>query len=270
MNNINFAAFFNVMLMKIPYKNTQIKFKTKGKDNPLVLLHGFLESEIIWKDYQKILSKERQVVTMDLLGHGATGNISNIHSMGNMADAVIEVLNYLEIENASFAGHSMGGYVIMEILKKYPEKIAKISLINSTPAEDTPEKKENRERVAGLVSKNKSAFVSMAISNLLTSENNKKFKPEIEILKDEAQKMASESIIAATLGMKNRLDSVDALKMFKGEKFIVVGMQDPVLDVANTLQIAQKTDAEIIEFPDGHLSFIENRDQLLYFLQSKA
>ena len=190
--------------------------------------------------------------------------------MEDMADSVIEVLNYLEIEKANFAGHSMGGYVIMALLKKYPEKIPKISLINSTPAEDTPEKKENRERVAGLVSKNKSAFVSMAISNLLTSENNKKFKSEIEILKNEAQKMSLEGIIAATLGMKNRMDSTEIFKEFKGEKFIVVGMQDPVLDVADTLQIAKKTNAEIIEFPDGHLSFIENRDQLMHFLKSKA
>ena len=110
----------------------------------------------------------------------------------------------------------------------------------------------------------------MAISNLLTSENNKKFKSEIEILKSEAQKMSLEGIIAATLGMKNRMDSTEVFKEFKGEKFIVVGMQDPVLDVANTLQIAKKTNAEIIEFPDGHLSFIENRDQLLHFLKSKA
>ncbi|MAC63875.1 MAG: alpha/beta hydrolase [Flavobacteriaceae bacterium] len=235
-----------------------------------MLLHGFLESKEIWRDYLELLSKERQVITIDLLGHGETGNIAPIHSMEDMADSVIEVLNYLEIEKANFAGHSMGGYVIMALLKKYPEKIPKISLINSTPAEDTPEKKENRERVAGLVSKNKSAFVSMAISNLLTSENNKKFKSEIEILKNESQKMSLEGIIAATLGMKNRMDSTEIFKEFKGEKFIVVGMQDPVLDVADTLQIAKKTNAEIIEFPDGHLSFIENRDQLMHFLKSKA
>ena len=257
------------MLMKIQHKNTQIKFTSKGKSNPLILLHGFLETEEIWRDYQELLSKNRQVITVDLLGHGKTGNISQVHSMESMADAVIEVLDHLKIEKASFAGHSMGGYVIMEILKKYSEKISKIGLINSTPAEDTPEKKENRDRVANLVAKNKSAFVSMAISNLLTAENNKKFKPEIEILKNEAQKMSSESIIAATLGMKNRLDSTEAFEQFEGEKFIVVGKQDPVLDVEGTIELGKKTDAKIIEFPDGHLSFIENRDLLLQFLQSK-
>ncbi len=258
------------MLMKIPYRNTQIKFTTKGKDNPLVLLHGFLEDKQIWRDFLELLSKDRQVITIDLLGHGKTGNIADVHSMEDMADSVIEVLNYLQIKKANFAGHSMGGYVIMALLKKYPEKISKISLINSTPAEDTQEKKENRERVAGLVSKNKYAFVSMAISNLLTSENQKKFKSEIEILKYNAQKMSPEAITAAAIGMKNRLDSTKIFKEFKGEKFIIVGIQDPVVDVANTLQIAKKTNAEIIEFPDGHLSFIENRDQLLHFLKSKA
>ncbi|MDN3595741.1 alpha/beta fold hydrolase [Zunongwangia endophytica] len=256
--------------MKIQHKITQIKFNSKGKGNPLVLLHGFLEDNKIWRIYQEILSKSRQVITIDLLGHGESGSIGEVHSMEEMCDAVIAVLDYLEIEKASFGGHSMGGYVIMEILKKYPEKITNISLINSSPAEDTPEKKENRDRVANLAKKNKEAFVSMAISNLLTSDNNKKFKPEIELLKTEAQKMSSENIVAATIGMKERQDSIKAFKQFQGDKFIILGMQDPVLDIDKTIEIATSTNANLIEFPDGHLSFIENKDQLLHFLQSKG
>ncbi|WBL25512.1 alpha/beta fold hydrolase [Zunongwangia sp. HGR-M22] len=256
--------------MKILHKNTQLKFTKKGKGNPLILLHGFLETKEIWRDYQQLLSKDRQVVTIDLLGHGESGSTGEVHSMEDMCDAVITVLDYLEIKQASFAGHSMGGYVIMEILKKHPKKITKISLVNSSPAEDNSEKKENRNRVASLVRKNKKAFVSMAISNLLTAENNKKYKPEIELLKSEAQKMSSENIIAATLGMRDRGDSTEALKQFNGDKFIILGMQDPVLDTTKITQIAKSTHTNLIAFPDGHLSYIENKDQLLHFLQSKS
>lgn len=256
--------------MEIAFENSTIHFTSKGNGNPLILLHGFLESASIWDDFQEKLAKNRQVVCIDLPGHGKTGNFAAIHSIALMAEVVNQVLMYLNIEKADFGGHSMGGYVCTEFLKKYPEKTNKIALLNSTPAADSETKKENRNRAVNLVKKNKDAYVSMAISNLLTPENNKKFKPEIQHLKAQAIKMPAENIIAAILGMRDRADRIETFTAHTSEKYIVIGMQDPVLNVEQTANIARKTDSEIISFPDGHLSYIENKGLLLNFLQSIA
>ncbi|WP_417884751.1 alpha/beta fold hydrolase [Zunongwangia sp.] len=256
--------------MEITFENSSIHFTNKGSGNPLILLHGFLESVSIWNDLQEKLAKNRQVVCIDLPGHGKTGNFAAIHSIELMADVVNQVLLHLNIKKADFAGHSMGGYVCTEFLKKYPEKINKVALINSTPSADSEEKKENRNRAINLVKKNKDAFVSMAISNLLTPENNLKFKSEIQDLKAEAIKMPAENIIAAIFGMRDREDRKEAFKNHPSEKYIVIGMQDPVLDVAKTTTIAKNTGSHIVNFPDGHLSYLENKPLILNFLQSIA
>ncbi|UJH89983.1 alpha/beta fold hydrolase [Antarcticibacterium sp. 1MA-6-2] len=89
--------------MLLEFKNTQIFFTSKGAGKPLVLLHGFLESSSIWEPYIEDLSQVRQVICIDLPGHGHSGTIGSIHSMELMADVVKAVLEHLKISKASFA-----------------------------------------------------------------------------------------------------------------------------------------------------------------------
>jgi len=157
--------------MMLKYKNTPLFFSAKGIGNPLVLLHGFLESSNIWKPFVEELSKNRQVIAIDLPGHGLSGNIDDIHTMELMADAVQHILLHLSVDKASFLGHSMGGYVSLAFYEKFPTMTKGLVLLNSTPEADSDEKKKNRERSISLLKRNKKAFVSMAISNLLSEKN---------------------------------------------------------------------------------------------------
>ncbi|MDX1762066.1 MAG: alpha/beta hydrolase, partial [Christiangramia sp.] len=128
-------------MAEIKYKGANIYYNLKGTGEkvPLVLLHGFLEDSMIWDPIVKKLQKERQVICIDLPGHGKSDGLAEIHSMELMANAVREVLNTLEIKEVSIAGHSMGGYVSLEFLKNFPMIIKSVMLINSTPVEDTVE-----------------------------------------------------------------------------------------------------------------------------------
>jgi len=252
--------------MHIDYLSTQIHYNEKGRGNPLVLLHGFLESKEIWKDFTEELSGKRQVICIDLPGHGESGNFAEIHTMADMAKTVKAVLDELDIQKASFAGHSMGGYVSLEFQNIFPTMCKSLVLVNSTPQADSEERKANRDRAAALVLKNKRAFVSMAISNLLTPENNTIFKSEIELLKNRALEFSSEGIYAAIKGMKIRTNHTGLLAKFEGQKIIVAGKQDPVLDFNTIKTIALSCDSAFKSLPDGHLSFLENKKELLKIL----
>lgn len=252
--------------MKTTYKTADIHYWAKGNGNPLVLLHGFLESRKIWQDLSTRESKNRQVICIDLPGHGESGCFADIHSMEDMAEAVFSVLRELEISKADFLGHSMGGYVALAFLEKYPELARKLILLNSTPAADSPERKENRERAVEVVRRNKDAFVSMAISNLLTPENNKKFRTQIQALKEEAKTFSVEGITAALKGMKIRTDRIALLREYSGEKFILAGEQDPILDCKEIKDLAQECGCRFISFPDGHLSYLENKSEFKQFV----
>ena len=252
--------------MTLNYRNTQLYYTSKGIGNPIVLLHGFLESSNIWNFFIPSLSEKRQVICIDLPGHGKSGNLDEVHSMEFMADAVHHVLSHLKIEKVTLVGHSMGGYVGLAFSEKFPIMTSGLVLMNSTPDEDLEERKVMRDRAASLVERNKSAFVKMAISNLLSEENSLKFKSEIEALKKEALTFSTEGIIAAIKGMKIRTNRIEVLKSLEVPKFIIAGKNDQVMDYERVKYVAKYCNCKLISLKSGHLSYMENQLEIQTFM----
>lgn len=248
--------------MKLKYAGTDIHFTVKGTGNPLVFLHGFLESSKIWEPFLPALEKKRQVVCIDLPGHGKSGDLGEVHTMELLADAVQNVLSYLNISKASFVGHSMGGYVCLALLEKTPSMVKNLVLVNSTPEADSEERKQNRERAVDLVKRNKSAYINMAISNLTSPENSRIYKTELDELKMEALNFSSEGIIASLNGMKIRTNKEEVLKSLNMPKFIILGKKDPVLNIKSTVITGEYCDCKIILTKNGHLSYLEDPSEI--------
>ena len=248
----------------IIYKEAKIHFTTQGKGRkvPLVLLHGFLEDSEIWDPIIEELQKERQIICIDLPGHGKSEGIADVHSMKLMADVVREVLKAIDIEKISIAGHSMGGYVSLEFLKNFPMILKSVMLMNSTPIEDTVEKREIRDRSVDLVGKNKEAYVSMAISNLYPEQSKRKYASEIDDLKSRAVKMEAKNIQAALIGMKIRTNYVEELKGFSGQKIIAAGRQDPILEINEIERVSRGCGCEFHIMENGHNSYMEDINNL--------
>ena len=258
-------------MAEINYRSGKIYFEVSGggKKVPLVLLHGFLEDLQIWKPIVKELQKQRQVICIDLPGHGKSEGVSEIHSMKLMAESVLEVLKSLELTEFSIAGHSMGGYVSLEFLKNFPMMVKSLMLINSTPVADSVEKQKIRERSVKLVGKNKSAYVKMAISNLYSEDSRNKLKSEIEDLQSRAVKMKSKNIQAALIGMKIRTDYIDVLSNYKNQKIIVASEEDPILEINDLRSRSEATGSEFFRLENGHNSYMEdlsNLVQKMYFI----
>lgn len=255
--------------MTINFKSTPIAFGAKGTGNPIVLLHGFLESSKIWEPFIADLSKKRKVIYMDLPGHGGSGTLGEVHTMEQQATIVKTVLDTLGETSVTLVGHSMGGYVCLAFLEQYPELVKSIMLMNSTPEADDDEKQKNRDRAIDLVKRNKKTYISMAISNLLTPENNEKFKTQIDDLKEEALTFPEEGIINSLKGMKIRTERIDVLRKFYGSKYFMIGKKDPVTDWEQVNNIAEACDCKIFLTENGHLSYLEDSAEvreILHFI----
>lgn len=245
--------------MTINFKNTPVHVETFGEGKPLILLHGFLEDSHIWTELLPLFTTRRQVICIDLFGHGQTPKLGYIHKMETMAEAVSAVMEQLNIESAQLIGHSMGGYVTMAFLEKFPEKAEGILLLNSTPTADSEKRQKERDQVIAIVKKNKDAFVQMAITNLFAEENRDTFAKKIKDHIDRTKKMTSESIVATLKGLKTREDRTAILKSFPRQKVIVTGKKDSLIGFEDIQKTAKETDAELIAFSGGHMSYIENK-----------
>lgn len=249
--------------MTIEYKGIPIFFTDTGIGNPVVLLHGFLENATMWDHFIPKLSKNNRVICIDLLGHGNTGCLGYIHSMELMAEMVKSVLKHLKITKSIFVGHSMGGYVALAFIEMFPNDVSGLCLLNSTALDDSAEKKENRDRAIIAVKQNHKTFIRLAIANLFNPENQTIFSEKINDVVNEALQTPLQGIIAALEGMKIRKDRTFLLHSEGFKKMMVIGRKDPALDYNTLLEQIKNTDVKTVEFPDGHMSHIENEGELL-------
>ncbi len=248
------------------YKNTQISYSDTGKGTAVVLLHGFLENKTMWDAFVLELSKKNRIITIDLLGHGETESLGYIQTMEENADVVHEVLSKLRIRKAILVGHSMGGYVALAFAELYPEKMKALVLVNSTSKEDSSERKKNRSRAIIAVKKDYETFIRLSIANLFSEENREILVNEIETAKIQALKTPLQGIIASLEGMKARKDREFLLHTTTYPKLLILGKKDPVLNYEDNLEQIKNTNVELVTFPDGHVSTIENQDELLVVL----
>ncbi len=257
--------------MNLEYKHINVHYTDKGKGTVIVLLHGFLENSTMWKPFISKLTNKNRVVTIDLLGHGKTECLGYVHTMEEMAEAVKAVLSKLRLRRVVLIGHSMGGYVALAFAEKYWNNVKGLCLMHSTATADSEEKKINRDRAIEAVKHNYKSFIKISISNLFRPKNRPIFADEIDKVKDEALKIPLQGIIAALEGMKIRKDRTKLLKSSNFKKMMIIGKHDPVLDQDLLIKQTKNTDVKIVEFPDGHMSHIENKkdfsDELMQFVE---
>lgn len=228
----------------------------------MVLLHGFLENKSMWNNLLPELITKYRVITIDLLGHGNTECLGYVHSMEDQADMVHAVLQDLKIRKVLLIGHSMGGYVTLAFAELYPKNVKGIVLLNSTARADSAERKTNRDRAIVAVKQNYTAFVRMSIANLFSEKNREILLDEIENAKKEALKTPLQGIVASLEGMKIRKDREVLLNFDTFPLLLILGKQDPVLNYDENASQIKNTPVQLVTFPDGHMSHIENREEL--------
>lgn len=249
--------------MKTTFRGTEVFFEDKGKGPAVVFLHGFLENRKMWEAASDVLCKRYRVVAIDLPGHGETGCFGYVHSMEFMAETVQHILQSLNIRRSVLVGHSMGGYVALAFAEVNPDSVKGLVLLNSTARSDSEEKRRNRDRAISAVKHNHKSFVRMAIANLFRPKNRIIFKDQINKVKKEALKTPLQGIVAALEGMKIRNDREVLLHFSPYPKMMILGKKDPVLNYESLVEQTKNTEVEVVELPDGHMSYIENADEFL-------
>lgn len=253
-------------MLTFSFKNTQISYTETGTGKPIIFLHGFLENKTMWIDFLPVLSKNNQIITVDLLGHGHSDCLGYIHTMETQAEMIFALMNELKIKKASFVGHSMGGYIALAFTEMYPKMITRLVLLNSTSYEDSEDRKANRDRAIKAVKQNYTSFVRLSIGNLFSEKNREILVEDIENVRNEALKTPLQGIIAALEGMKIRKDRFFILQEAKFPITLILGKQDPVLNYQENMLQIENTKVKLLTFPDGHMSWIENKGELMEIL----
>jgi pimeloyl-ACP methyl ester carboxylesterase len=241
------------------YQNKQLCYQVIGSSPQVLLVHGFGEDGTVWENQFEAFTG-CQLIIPDLPGSGASEMIEDM-SMEGLAEA-LKHLTDLELNNNEFImiGHSMGGYITLAFVEKYPERVAGFGLFHSTAFADNEEKIATRKKGIEFIKTNGAiAFLKTSIPNLYAPVT-KEQKPElIEQHIHSGQRFTNAALIAYYESMVQRPDRTQILKQTKVPVLFVMGRHDTAIPLQDGLQQAHMPQLSYIHILEnsGHMGMIE-------------
>ena len=250
------------------YKNKQLAYFVYGDGTPVILLHGFAETNTVWKNQADSLPGSFKLIIPDIPGSGESAlfDAGNEHlTMPELAESINAILINEKIEHCVLLGHSMGGYITLSFAEKYPEKLKAFGLVNSTTFADNGEKKQNRLRgIEMMQSYGGHAFIKTITPNLFSGGFKEKNQWAVDELVEEGKKFKTENLQEYYYAMMNREDKTEVLKKSTVPVLFVIGAEDvaaPLKDLLKQVHLPEVSYIHIIE-DTGHMSMLEKPEKL--------
>lgn len=112
---------------------------TRGKGEPLILLHGFPSSSHLWRDVIPHLPRGHRTVVADLLGYGRSDRPgTHAVSIAAHAERVLGLADTLHIERFAIVGHDLGGGIAQHLAVHAPARVSRMALVSSVAFDAWP------------------------------------------------------------------------------------------------------------------------------------
>jgi pimeloyl-ACP methyl ester carboxylesterase len=163
-----------------PPDDVPIHYSTYGTGSPaLVFVHGISCDQTYWRKQVGPFSKNLQVVTIDLAGHGESGLGRTEWSMEAYGGDVAAVIGSLDLQNVILIGHSMGGVVILEAARQLPGRVDGIVIVDAFESFDTWWTPEEIEEVLNPLREDFVEQTRAWVRGMFTEESDPAFIEEI-------------------------------------------------------------------------------------------
>jgi len=137
------TAGAQVMTGSLPTRSGRIEangvhyyYEIHGAGEPLLLLHGGLGSIEMFEPGLPVLAESRQVIAVDLHGHGRTPLGDRPIDLPDMGDDMALLLEKLGLEQVDVLGYSLGGGVAFRLAVQHPSRVRRLVLVSAGYAQD--------------------------------------------------------------------------------------------------------------------------------------
>ena len=261
--------------MKAEINGFDMAWDDVGSGPPVVLIHGFPLCRRMWEPQVGVLTAAGyRTVACDLRGFGDSEASGSGVSMDLLADDVAALLDHMEIERAVIGGMSMGGYVLLNLLNRHPQRAsAALFMVTRAAADDEPGKMR-RTALAGEVAAGRPEAVTEAFEAILFAEDVSSTRPDL-VARVGAwmASTAPEALAGGLLAMRDRKDYVDLLGNFNVPSLVIGAERDRAVPLEHSRILQQGLpSARLCVVPGaGHMANLEQSEAfnrcVLEFLQ---
>ena len=151
-----------------------------GSGPAVVLIHGFPLCRKMWHPQMNALPDAGfRLITPDLRGFGESDAPDGPYSIDLFADDITELLDHLGIDRAVIGGMSMGGYVLCNLLDRYPERLSGACFITTRAHADDEAGKERRLQLAREVMKFGPQIIADSFEQILFAPETLQERPKL-------------------------------------------------------------------------------------------
>jgi len=210
---------------------------------PLLLIPGLLNDARLWKQQLADLAHTTSSTVVDITG---------ANSVSELANAALE---QAPAGQFALAGLSMGGYVALEIMRKAPERVLALALLDTSARPDTPEATAGRHKLMQLAETNFQSVIDTLLPKFVhpAHMNNASLVAVIDAM---AKTVGKEAFLRQQQAILSRVDSRPSLAQIKCPTLVLCGREDAITPVEIHEEIAAAISGShlVVIEECGHLS----------------
>ncbi|NEW82491.1 MAG: alpha/beta fold hydrolase [Mariniphaga sp.] len=236
---------------------------------PIIFIHGFPFDKSSWEPQLEFLKHTHRVLAYDIRGFGKSTAGEENMSISLFADDLVELMNVLQIEKAVACGLSMGGYILLNAVSRYPDRFEAIILSDTQCIADSAEVMEKRYKTIDQINADGvTDFANAFVKNVFCPDSLNTKKELVEKIRNIILTTLPITITGTLNALAQRSEMCSSLNEILIPVLILCGEEDTVTPMAQAeflnLNILNSEFCSIAKA--GHLSNLEQPDEFNRYL----
>jgi len=245
--------------------NLTISYYDVGEGTiPIIFLHGFPFDKSMWKGQLDSLKSSNRLIACDIRGFGKSTDEKTPLSIDLFSEDLMAFMDKLNIKKAIICGLSMGGYISLNAVKRFPERFEALILCDTQCIADTAEVIENRYKAIEQINLDGvTEFNEKFIKNVFHPDSLMHKIELVENLKNIVFANSKDIIIAGLTALANRSETCSTLDAIRIPTLIICGREDKVTPLAQSEFMQEHIEGSNLVIIDnaGHVSNLEQPEE---------
>lgn len=227
---------------------------------PIIFIHGYPFDKTMWQLQLNFFKSYYRVISFDIRGFGKSTDEESPLSMNLFSEDLIAFMNKLSIDKAIVCGLSMGGYIVLNTMKRFPNRFKALVLCDTQCIADTIEVKEKRYKTIDEIEVDGvTKFNEGFIKNVFHKDSLSNKKKLVEKLRNTVFSNSQHIITMGLSAIAERSETCSTLKEIKIPTLIICGREDEVTPLVESEFMNATIKGSILHVIDnaGHVSNLE-------------
>jgi 3-oxoadipate enol-lactonase len=228
---------------------------------PLIFVHAFPLCHRMWDSQAEHFKDKYRVILYDARGLGYSTDLdSRQYMMEDMADDLVSVMDFLNIDRAHVCGLSMGGYAALRAVTKQPERFLSLILADTRAEKDDDKGLLARSAMLNAVKQEGLSNLIKDFPKKLLNESSYKNDELRSFVEEMIRWQTPEGVCGAIICLATRTNTIDDLKTLNTPGLIIAGNEDILtpLPFSERMNEALENSEMMVISNAGHLSNMEN------------